>query len=357
MAGVEPGISPDEASYFLNVAVIAGALIGLAFIALGVFMVDLLKRYEKTALPVFRDRETNEPSRRSEFLKAPDILTDRELVDGDPLAVFMAFSAAVAWSLFLLPLIIGLTAAWEGVRLWILAAEMFLFLGAFAFVFRVRSQKIDAIQPYRTREELLWPIMGVIALVLYGTTTGVLFVSALANKIPSVSYLMVWNRWGFSNLQASVFCLKVVCIVSLLFGTYNVNKDMFIFFKSLAAERMRGRWLRSFVEDIYPGLKMRVNRVIARSSLTDQESDQLILRWNRGPALISTHDFLDPAGAKSIWTDLLNQRAGTAGWMLDVPSIANWAAEMEHVLQTRELESDTTVAIKVVLLEQTEDEL
>ncbi len=110
-------IQPDDAAFFLNVAVIGGALIGLSFVSLTFFLVDLLKRYKGTALPVFRDREKNPLARPSSKLKPPDSMTDRELLDGDPVVVFIAFSVAVTWNFFLLPLTIGLTAAW-GAHAW-----------------------------------------------------------------------------------------------------------------------------------------------------------------------------------------------------------------------------------------------
>jgi len=57
-------------------------------------------------------------------------------------------------------------------------------------------------------------------------------------------HLAVWSDRGFASEQVSMFLVKISCIVSLVLGTYTLNKDMFIFFKSAAAERMRDRWLR-----------------------------------------------------------------------------------------------------------------
>src|SRR5437899_1437503 len=102
----------DEASYFLNVAVIGGTLLALSFVTLQFFLADLLKRYESTALPVFPSRDFETSEQPSEHLDLPDSLKDQVLFDGDPLVIFMAFSVAVTWIQFVVPLTIGLTAAW-----------------------------------------------------------------------------------------------------------------------------------------------------------------------------------------------------------------------------------------------------
>jgi hypothetical protein len=38
-------MTSDEASFFLNLAAIGGALLGLSFVTLSFFLVDLLNRY------------------------------------------------------------------------------------------------------------------------------------------------------------------------------------------------------------------------------------------------------------------------------------------------------------------------
>ncbi len=85
-------MNPDEASLFLNFAVISGALLGLAFVTLSFFLVDLLGRYDRTALPVFRDRDPHIPA---PTLPRPYSLTDYQLFDGDPVVLFVAASVAV----------------------------------------------------------------------------------------------------------------------------------------------------------------------------------------------------------------------------------------------------------------------
>jgi len=332
-------IQQDDILFFLNVAVIGGALIGLAFVSLTFFLVDLLKRYDKTALPVFRHQERNEQTRRSHKLIPPDSMTDLELLDGDPLVVFIAFSVSVTWNCFLLPLTIGLTAGWGGARLSFLAIELFLFLVFLTFSVLVRQVKIRELKPYLTREELLWPYFTGIAFVLFAGTTGVVTIAAMRDAYPALGHLALWNRWAITDEHAAVFMLKAVCILSLLLGTYTTNKDMFIFFKTVAAERMRQRWVETFVRDTYPDLKQRVENAINNIPIAEREADSLVRRWNHGhPDVISTHDALKKAGPKfvrELWIELINRRSGAASWMLDIPSIANWAADLEDMLIPR----------------------
>ena len=77
----------DDISYFSNIAVIAATLLGLTFVALSFFLVDLAKRYDDTALPVFRHRDRSTKDDVVWNLKSPESLTDFELLDGDPLGV------------------------------------------------------------------------------------------------------------------------------------------------------------------------------------------------------------------------------------------------------------------------------
>jgi hypothetical protein len=329
----------DEATFFVNVAVISGALIGLTFIALNLFMVDMLRRYEETALPVFRERETNDCARKPSKSNPPESLTDLELLDGDPVVVFMAFSVAVSWSLFLLPLLIGLTEAWS--RRWgVLSAEMFVFSGVLAFNFVVRSQKVKQMRPYLTREELLWPLMSGTAFTLYLSTATVLLFAAFPSMMPLALRLPAWNRFGITFEQTGIFLLKISCIASLVLGTYTVNKDMFIFFKAASAERMRGCWLKSFFENTYSELDERVHHATSRMSSEAREADSLWNQWKEGPASISDHNaFKKPRSepARLLWAKLVKSRGKLPIWMLDIPSIAHWAFDIERELDERKV--------------------
>lgn len=329
-------MSSDEASFFLNIAVIGGTLLALSFVTLQFFLGDLLKRYESTGLPVFRSRNIEEGEQPLGSVTLPDSLKDETLFDGDPLVIFMAFSVAVTWIQFLVPLTIGLTTAWFGEHLGVLAVELTFLLGAFAFSFVTRNKAIKRLRPYLTREELLWPVFGAVLLAFYVVAAGVAVTSALSTITPVPAFLMVWNRWGIGNEKASLFVLKFVCILALLIGTYTTNKDMFIFFKSVAAERMRRRWLNSFVHERYPDLKKRVE--MARSELPSKaQLPELLRKWNHGcPEIASTHDAFTVAGRTAlakVWQELIEGRSGAPSWMLDVPRIANWESEVEELLR------------------------
>lgn len=349
--GVGSLVSPDEASFFLNIAVIGGTLLGLTFIALSFFLVDLPKRYEGVALPVFRHLDPSNAIEMSRKKHPYASLTDQELLDGDPLVVFIAYSVAVTWNLFLLPLAVGLTAAWAGVRLGVLAVEMCLFFGLLTLSFRMRNIKIAALRPYLTREELLWPYVGAIGLFLYATATGVVLIAALSEVLPVVEGLAVWTQWGISNAQAAIFLIKLICIVALLLGTYTANKDMFIFFKTVTAEKMRQRWLNLFVQETYPPLKDRVECVKSQIPAVAHANHQLLLLWGDGcPQTLSTHDEFRKAGrpfVQSLWRELINGRSGAASWMLDIPRIAEWAARIEESLDLYASETNTQGDVKV----------
>lgn len=329
-----PIISLDEATYFVNIAVISGALIGLTFIALNLFMVDMLRRYEETALPVFRERETNDSARKPSKPDPPESLTDSELLDGDPVVVFMAFSVAVSWSLFLLPLVIGLTEAWS--RRWgVLSAEMFAFSFVLAFNFVVRSQKVKQMRPYLTREELLWPLMSGAAFMLYLSTATVLLFAVFPSIVPLALRSSAWTRFGLTFEQTGMFLLKTSCIASLVLGTYTVNKDMFIFFKAASAERMRGCWLKDFFKSTYLKLDERVHHATSQIPSEAKEADSLWTRWKNGPTTISDHKaFKEPGSepARLLWEKLVKRRGEIPIWMLDIPSIARWAGDVEKEL-------------------------
>ena len=332
-----PIISLDDATYFVNVAVISGALIGLTFIALNLFMVDMLRRYEGTALPVFRERETNDSARKPSSPNPPESLTDLELLDGDPVVVFMAFSVAVSWSLFLLPLVIGLTEAWN--RRWgVLSAEMFVFSGLLASNFVWRNQKVKQMRPYLTREELWWPLMSGTAFILYLSTATVLLLAAFPSIVPLHIRLSAWKTFGFTFEQTGTFLLKTSCIASLVLGTYTVNKDMFIYFKAASAERMRGCWLKDFFENTYSKLDERVHHATSHMSPEVKEADSVWNQWDKGPTSISDHDaFKEPhsEAARLLWKKLVKRRGKVPIWMLDIPSIARWSWDLEDELNAR----------------------
>jgi hypothetical protein len=333
--------SAEDTSYLMNVAMIAATLLGLTFVALSFFLIDLLKRYEGTALPAFRDRETNRSACATSRMSPPESLTDRQLLDGDPLVVFIAFSVAVTWNLFLMPLALGLTGAWGGARLWVVAAEMVSFALIMTFSSYVRNQKIRELRPYLTREELMWPVVGGGVLIAYYAATLIVVVAALS-ALPGIGYLAIWRTHGISDEAAAVFIIKAVAIVSLLLGTYAINKDMFIFFKTMASERMRQRWLDDFVRVVYPELQDRVRTTLMKTAADAKAVDELRMLWNEGcPDAIATHGEFKKADAESlrrIWIQLVSHRSGAAAWMLDIPLVAAWADRVDDCLDKFQIE-------------------
>jgi hypothetical protein len=328
-------MSSDEASYFLNMAVIGGTLLALSFVTLQFFLENLLNRYESVAFPVFRSRDFTSDRRPSTHLAFPDFLKDKELFDGDPLIIFMAFSVGVTWIQFLVPLTIGLTAAWLGSSLLVLAGELAFLLIAFAISFVHRNRAIKRLKPYLRGEEYWWPALGGILLALYFLAVGVALISALRPVIRIPAFLTIWDRWGIPNEHASLFALKVVCILSLLIGTYTTNKDMFIFFKSIGAEGMRRRWLELFRER-FKDLEYREQKVEA--TLSGEPKHMLQEKWNNGCPrnMTSTHDAYRAAGEislKQMWREFIDGRRYNSVWLLDVPHIADWEAEVEGLLK------------------------
>lgn len=328
-------MTTDESSLFLNFAVIGGALLGLAFVTLSFFLVDLLNRYDRTALPVFRDRDRDVAA---PTLYRPYSLTDYQLFDGDPVVVFVAASVGVTWNFFLIPLTIGLTVAWAGAQLGTLAFELFLLAGFLSGSFIARNWQIAKLRPYLTREEKLWPLLGWMVVIAYWMVTVAIVLVALAKHFPAITELKLWAIWRFPTERDALFMLKLICVGSLLLGTYTTNKDMFVFFKTFATERMRERWLHFFLKD-FEGLAERVERALSDIPPELREFDPLKSKWNGGfPPLESVHSAFKGEGQKDLiilWAELVNKRQGVATWMIDVPPIAQWAEDVRSTLEAR----------------------
>jgi hypothetical protein len=99
--------------------------------------------------------------------------------------------------------------------------------------------------------------------------------------------------------------MKVVSVSALILGTYTLNKDIFIFFKTVAVERMRQRWLDSFVSGEYRTLSQRVADLESMTFLPD-DFKQL---WNGGfPAIASRHSGMDnPEDTKRLWNEIVSR--------------------------------------------------
>jgi len=390
-------VTQDDVTFFLTIAKIAATLLGLTFLSLSIFTVNVLRRYDCVALPVFRQRDAKpRAEKRTTFLqaglnilmsfvrwckrestqiaarlgkllrvnrdsrtdrqkvatpdgdipirpcKSPECLTDYELFDGDPLVVFIAFGAAVSWNLFLMPLALSLTAALSGSRVMYSGLVMILFLWFLTFSFSVRQKKLDQLRPYLTREEQLWPVFHRIAWTLcFLAILVVLFVglSPLAN--------------GVDGLKLASLAIKLVCVAALLASTYTVNKDMFVFFKAVGAERMRVRWLDVFFKETYPRLEADVKHAISDRSWKSAKSLERL--WKPGPrASASSHAATRGGrvgGPNPMWSWFVARHNGAAtgaesgacclaerhslapDWMLDVPSISEWSKKVEKHLK------------------------
>jgi hypothetical protein len=328
-------MSPEESNLFLNFAVIGGALLGLAFVTLSFFFVDLLTRYDRTALPVFRDRDRHIAA---PTLPRPYSLTDFQLFDGDPVVIFVAASVAVTWLFFLIPLAVGLTVAWAGAQFATLAVELFLLVGFLSGSFLARNWQIERLRPYATREEKIWPLLGWLMLIAYWSATAAIIFEALAKCFPSIPKWWIWSLWRFPTEHDSIFLLKLICVGSLLLGTYTINKDMFVFFRTFATERMRDRWLRMFLKD-FDVLEAEVLLALSFIPHELQPFDPLFIKWNGGvPPLNSLHSAFHDEHKDDLyilWAQLRRTRKGVATWMIDVPSIAQWAEELRQALRGR----------------------
>jgi len=327
---------PDDVTFLSNVAAAGAVLLGLSFVSLSFFLVDLLKRYDAVPLPVVAHRNANDSKVFTRILSGPESLTDFELFDGDALVVFIAFSVAVSWNLFLLPITIGMTAAIAPKTLFPVAAEMVAFLGTLTFSSLVRNRKLKQLGPYKTREEALWSPLAMIALCLHTAACLVVIMATLSyHKIPLLDDLRVWSRLGLTDLQAAVIVLKITCLVALLLGTYTVNKDMFVFFKCIARERMRARWLKEFLKETYPVLKRQVGRALSDVSWDSHE--KLSKQWGNGyPTDIAALEALKVVRADclpEVWQRLAQRKDIALGWMIDVGGVAQWADGIEACLQ------------------------
>src|ERR1700681_89168 len=94
-------ISAADISYFSTLASIAATLLGLSFLSLSFFLTGLLKRYEVLALPIYRFED--DPTKKLRYVfRSSEEVTDRNLLDSDPLVIFIAFSSSLSWAMYFL---------------------------------------------------------------------------------------------------------------------------------------------------------------------------------------------------------------------------------------------------------------
>jgi hypothetical protein len=218
------------------------------------------------------------------------------------------------------------------------ATEMVAFLGTLTFSSLMRKKKLEQLGPYKTREEALWSPLALIALCLHTAACLVVIMATLSyHKIALLDDLRVWSRLGLTDLEAAVIVLKITCLVALLLGTYTVNKDMFVFFKCIARERMRAGWLKEFLRETYSVLSRQVGRALSDVSWDSVEKLKLSEQWHGGcPLGIAALEALKDARADclpEVWHRLAQQKDIALGWMIDVGEVAQWADGIEASLQ------------------------
>jgi hypothetical protein len=315
---LEPQLS-DQISFFLNVAVIGATLFGLTLVALVGFLPLHVERFRQTGLAAFPHSRKFSYERGRYKLFA---LSDREIIDGDPLVFFTAYSMGTSWSFFTLPIALGLTMAWPVRHIFLCGVEIVILTTLLGWALWGRNQSLRKLSIYLTNEERSWPVLSGIVLFL-------LYVAALDVFLTDI--LLVRYRW------IAIDTLKVICIGSLMLGTYVLNKEVFVYFKANAVERLRTAWLQDFLRD-FPELSQRVQARLADSSIDAKHRSALASCWNEGvPTLRSAHDEFrageDLESLELMWSSMLRDGAGAYAWAVDVPEIASWDNKLEILLE------------------------
>jgi hypothetical protein len=327
--------SSDQMTFFLNLAVVGATLFGLTLVALSSFLPELMKRFEKSALPAFPHRDERRHGLR---LLKPYSLSDQELMDGDPVVIFVAYSIGVSWNLFCMPLAMGFTAALMGT--WsalICSVEFGLFL-TFAFIsLRGRQTSIEKMRIYMTREEPAWPIFIWIIFILMASTD--LFTLAVALKSKWALIASYFTRLGWERFDDhTAFAIyKITCIFVLVLGTYTLNKDFFIYFKVFTLGKVRRAWLDEFLRD-FESLKSNVHRVLNHLPTNSAQFRELSEAWSEGvPLLESMHDQFRgedfAADRLALWNKMLQEKYRGSDWMLEVTDIAIWEGRVKKALE------------------------
>lgn len=334
-----PLTSSDQMSFFLNLAVVGATLFGLSLVALASFLPQLMKRFKGSALAAFPHLEE---SRHRLPLRKPYSLSDQELLDGDPVVFFVAYSIGVSWNLFLIPLVLGFTAAFMG--RWsalICALEFAGLLFCLRDSLKGRQKSIKKMRIYLTKEERYWPKLIWIIFILMTATDLFAFVIASAVALKSRSHLIAHylTRFGLLDDHAAFVAYKVVCIFVLVMGTYTLNKDFFVYFKVFTLGKVRRAWLDDFLRG-FVSLKSDVHRVLNndRAPRSSREFQDLTAAWNDGiPLLESMHDqFRGDAFAQDrldLWERMLEGKYRGSDWMLEVPDIAVWECHVREALE------------------------
>jgi hypothetical protein len=349
-----------DATFLSTVAEVAGTLLGITFLALSFFLVRLLTRYKNLALPVMPCEFGSDSAIRAQPVQQIERITDANILDGNPMMVFMAFSVAVTWNLLQYPLILSLVLLSSALaRPALIAAIMAALSGVLIFCILIRHTQFKRLNVYRTREERLWTpgeFVVICVYVLSSVAAIVVTVQIVFNERHTGLALISWRGAAVTNDQLHAWLvtgLKLIFVVSILLGIYVTNKDLFEFFKADVSDKMRRRWLRQFMRGTYRELVSRVAEAATNlddEALFDRATEMLALieRWNGG---VPTEQFIRHSVDMSVhlfswrpyhadyqtfvtyWNHLRSDQSRlVAAWMVDVPGIYEWSQSVEEAL-------------------------
>jgi hypothetical protein len=330
-------------SFFSTIAGSAAALLGLSFFALIFFLTELFRRYEYEglALPVHPDiLQSRLQSLSADQRNLPEHITDFALLDRDPLVVFSAFSVGVSWNMYFVSLVVSLTAvSGTFANVWVFAAELLAFWCFLTFSLIMRNAMRKKLATYRTRDEHFWAAFEWSFVVLWLVGVIFTFIAAFAMDYGKcyvhIRRFAFWSNFGIDDITIVLSVLKIISLGGLFFGLYVTNKDLFVYFKSKTSDRMRRKWLLSFLTR-YPQLKKDVDATIASQG---EAATDLKLLWNEGCPPVTPVEKYIRAGFSPLlgkpdarWEYLLAGRRSVASWMFDVSGIALWVSDLEKLL-------------------------
>jgi len=166
-----------------------------------------------------------------------------------------------------------------------------------------------------------------------------IFVFVLSVKPRVVFVSALFSRIGLEGLtdQTAYGILKSVCVFVLVLGTYTLNKDVFIYLKVFALEKVRKEWLRRYVKR-FKARKEEVKAALSHIPPDCKEHRELESIWNHGiPPLASKHmELVGDRNSESrlaLWNEILAGEVGVAEWMIEVPEIAIWDDRVTGALE------------------------
>lgn len=338
-------VGPGDAGFYSTLASVAATFIGLSFLELSFFLIELPKRFSTLSLPVYRDEDV----RAGEAVPHQDSrlqsLSDYALFDGDPLVIYVAWSVFASWMLYLLPFAISLAALVADLaHVRAMASLLTLFAPILVYSVGLRAAQYRRLRTYRTREEQLWPVFNAVTGLVYLVVTGYFWYSAVSGR----------------SMPFDGLLLKLTAVAALIFGMYVTNKDLFVFFKAMSSDQMRQRWFDDFVARVHPAMQARVGQLLSALPSSSAVRGQLAQEWQDGtlPLRLVHRGMWENADRATIgiaqsssrktWTDarlsvsdLHDGCSVVPSWMFDVPHVARWAARVEGLIADAHRESLT----------------